>query len=265
MAVGAYDEATRFYEAALEQYRALGDDRGLVLVLGRLADDRLRRRDADGARELAEESLAIARRIGFRPGESSALRILADAELDAGDEQRALLLATEGVAPGDAADWAWTRVRSRHVLARALLGLDRVEDAEAQLRDALVVLETVRDRMGAILVLTGLVRVASRAGEPERAGRLWGALEAEHDRSPINTRFGSWADVEADHADVLRSVAGAAFESGRARGRLLSLEEACALERGGAPGASRVAERPGAPARAGLSSRAPRGSGSRPP
>ena len=91
--------------------------------------------------------------------------------------------------------------------------------------------------------------------------RILGALDAEHARTPINTGFGSWTKLEVDLADVLRPVAGPELETGRAHGRRLTLEEACALERGGAAGASRVAEGPGRPA---VSSRAPRGSGSRP-
>jgi hypothetical protein len=65
-------------------------------------------------------------------------------------------------------------------------------------------------------------RIAAFRDEAERAGTLWGAVEAVAEREPKSTTEQAlleyWPHVER--------VGGPDFERGRARGRALSLEEA---------------------------------------
>ena len=78
---------------------------------------------------------------------------------------------------------------------------------------------TIRgSRRGSLLVLAV---VARRRGDDERAGRLWGAVEAERERGPGLGRGGARAP-----AARRRQAAGRRFEAGREAGRRLSLEEA---------------------------------------
>ena len=57
------------------------------------------------------------------------------------------------------------------------------------------------------------------------AASAGGALEAEENRGPI----GQWEAARPEYEQELAPYEGAAFERGRARGRLLSADEAVAF------------------------------------
>jgi hypothetical protein len=70
--------------------------------------------------------------------------------------------------------------------------------------------------------LARLARISAERGELERAGRLWGALEAEEERGPV----GAW-DVERErYAAPVLAHTGPEFERGREQGRALELDAA---------------------------------------
>jgi hypothetical protein len=72
-----------------------------------------------------------------------------------------------------------------------------------------------------------LAGFATATGQLERAGCLWGALEAEVERAPV----GYW---EADRDELARRVVrdDPTFERGREEGRRLSLDQAVAYALG---------------------------------
>jgi hypothetical protein len=75
-----------------------------------------------------------------------------------------------------------------------------------------------------VSALATLATIARAAGEIERAGLLWGALEAEERRAPA-----TWAiDREAWEA-LVSADAGPEFERARRTGSVLNLDEAVAL------------------------------------
>src|SRR5207245_922928 len=63
--VGDYDEGHELHEQSLALYRRIGDERGVSMVLPRLAIEAQRTGDLELARELCAESLEIHRRPGF--------------------------------------------------------------------------------------------------------------------------------------------------------------------------------------------------------
>ena len=65
-------------------------------------------------------------------------------------------------------------------------------------------------------------------GDPVRAGTLWGAIEAEAERTPRETTTESLAQYEP----YVEPVRDDAFEEARKQGRTLSLEEAIAYALG---------------------------------
>ncbi len=67
-----------------------------------------------------------------------------------------------------------------------------------------------------------LARFAASSSQSERAGRLWGAIEAEEARAPV----GAWEHQREEFAAPVLADGGPEFEAGRAAGRLLSLDEA---------------------------------------
>ena len=75
-----------------------------------------------------------------------------------------------------------------------------------------------------IYLLALLARAAAEDGRLERAGELWGALEADEARGPI----GQWEDEREAYAAPVLAHADDAFERGRSRGHARSLDEVVA-------------------------------------
>ena len=83
----------------------------------------------------------------------------------------------------------------------------------------------VGDRQNVLYALALLARVAAQDGREARAGRLWGAIEAEEARGPV----GAWEGDREQEEHAVLAAAGAAFDSARAEGRVLALADAIAF------------------------------------
>lgn len=78
------------------------------------------------------------------------------------------------------------------------------------------------DRTGTVWGLALHARIAVARGDVERAGRLWGAVEAEEARAPLS----GWSRYRDEYASPVLARAGPELDRGRAQGRSLSLDEA---------------------------------------
>ena len=67
-----------------------------------------------------------------------------------------------------------------------------------------------------------LAALEAERGNAERAGELWGAVEAEEQRGAI----GQWENEREQYERMVFAHADAELEAGREAGRLLSLEDA---------------------------------------
>jgi predicted ATPase len=222
--VGDFEEGGRYQEQATEIFRRLGDERGLALMLARSAVGANLRGEHERARALCEESLALGRSLGFEKPIAQALLILAYVEMDEGRSAEAMALADDAAARAGAIGWRWWEVGSLLQAAECAFRLEGPLADGGRARRCLAAAHEIGDRRHAIYALALLARAAAAAGDRRRAGRLWGAIEAETERGPI----GQW---EAEHEEYARHVLVAApdFEQGRAEGRLLSLDEAVAV------------------------------------
>ncbi len=81
---------------------------------------------------------------------------------------------------------------------------------------------TTGERQRTVFSLARIAGIAARHEDSTRAGRLWGAIEAEEARGPI----GVWEQQRDELAAPVLAVSGAEFERGRAAGRRLTLDEA---------------------------------------
>lgn len=97
-------------------------------------------------------------------------------------------------------------------------------EAEEVLLSSIESLAAAMDRGNIALSLASAAAVAARLEDPERAGTLWGAFEAEAERQPRPSTDQAMALSEPS----LEVVRGEVFEQARSRGRTLSLEEAVA-------------------------------------
>ncbi len=99
--------------------------------------------------------------------------------------------------------------------------LGRTDVAEKRAGEALGLARQVGDRQFTVYALGLLARFAAAGGRVERAGRLWGAIEAEEARGPI----GQWEHEREDYAAPVLALAGPEFDAARAAGRALRLAE----------------------------------------
>jgi predicted ATPase len=220
--VGEFERGTHIYEQALEAYRALGDTGREADVLDRLANAALARGEVARARAFLDESLEIHRRFGDRRGETVALGSFAGVEWRDGNHERALELAAESAAMARDLGFAWWEAQMVYSLCEWTLELGRAEDAERFGREALELSARIGERQLAVYLLALLARLAGRRGQSERAGVLWGAVEAEERRGSV----GQWERERESYAAAILDEPGPDFEGGRMRGRTLTLDEA---------------------------------------
>ena len=222
--VGDFDEGTRLHEQSLEAFRRLGDDRAVAHLLARVAGDAARRGDETRARRLAEESLRMNQEIGSPSGEAFVYSILARAAGTAGRFEEAIELSRRAADAARSVGFAWVAVHSLYEVVTYSAELGRIVEAEADGLEALRRAEEIGDRQLMIYLLALLARAAGSRGARERAGVLWGAVEAEEARAPV----GQWEAERDAHAAPVLAHADDVFERARRQGRSLSLSEAVA-------------------------------------
>jgi predicted ATPase/class 3 adenylate cyclase len=218
----------RLYGEGLALYRRLGDERGIAIMLHRLSIHA--RGDPTRARELAEESLRIFQRIGYPRGECQALAMIAAVEVDTGNEELGVLLAERSAAIAASAGFVWYEARIRAWLADLALAAARPDEAEPHVRETLALARRMGDRFTTLRALLQYARLAGQRGDLERAGCLWGAVEAERARKPL----GGWGSTEAAaHSSYLVGLLGdPQFRRGHELGRSLPLSEAATYAAG---------------------------------
>jgi predicted ATPase/class 3 adenylate cyclase len=225
--VGEFEQGTRLYEESLSEYTTIGDERGRAEALHRLANSAIAEDDYLRARALAEESLEIHRRFGSRKGEAVALGTIADVEWRTGNRELALELAEKSAAMAAETGFLWWHVGMLYCLCEWSLQSERPGEGDRFGRAALELAHRIGDRMHCVYLLALLARGAAEDGRLERAGVMWGAVEAEEERGMV----GQWeGEREVYAAPVLAHTdANGDFERGRAEGRGLSLDDAVGI------------------------------------
>src|SRR5215207_1217056 len=178
--------AVRRYGESAAAFRALRDDRRAVEVDVRVAANLFALGDVPGARELAQQSLQLARQYETKWVEAQAIGILgrasyADGQLHAAWEQtqRSADIAAD-------CGFHWWQARQLVDLIEVGLDLGRLDEGAEAGRAALRLSITIEDRLVMVWALTGLARVELARGKVERAGRMWGAVTSETERDPIS-------------------------------------------------------------------------------
>jgi len=226
---GRLEEGRHYLEASLAEYRRIGDERGIGIVLQRLAFEERRTDNWKAALPLVDESLRLHRQIGFRKGEAVGLGALAYLNLQGGDEAAALALFEQSAALAAETGFTWWRVTMHLTLAELLHKRGRLGESEAWIREALHLIAGMGDRPRTVYALALLAWWAAEAGQEVRAGRLWGAIEGEEERAPIGPwggPVGQWEAEREHYAQLILSRDGPEFARGRLEGRHLSLQQA---------------------------------------
>ena len=149
---------------------------------------------------------------------------LAEMELRYGDPQLGRQLILQNIEFAREVGFTWWEAGKHITLAEHALMSGDLAEAERRTREGPRLERRLTDRAACVVCLALLAASAAGRGDPERAGRLWGAVEAE-ERNGAMAR--DWEEVERKkYAAHVESVVGPAFEQGRAEGARLSFGEA---------------------------------------
>ena len=218
---GAFDEGARLGDEALELYRELGEEWGVAHMLLRLAVDESRRGEVATAKALLEESLALWK----SPfNEAQVALQLGSILFREGRGEEALELADRAARLSHEIDFIWWEKNALEIGAEIALTLGRLEYARERAISGVALAQAIGDRQGLVYGLGLLAWAAAEAGEAARAGRLWGAVEAEAARGPV----GQWEAERDDYASHLSRVSGADFDRAVENGRRMALDDAVA-------------------------------------
>lgn len=207
---------------SLELFRELGDERQIATLELRLGYSALYRGDLDEARRLADACLEGHRANGNMRGESQALTLAGEILFAEGSPEKGLELIARGAELAEESGFSWWRARTLRLMVDRTLELGRLDDAEHWLAESLEHCRRLGDARGTMFALARLARVEAEAGLQERAGLIWGAIEAEERRAI----HGNWEQVRDDLASRVLALADATFEEAAATGRLWTLDEA---------------------------------------
>ena len=188
------------YDEALRSWREIGDRREIanalynrayadmiVIMDGRGVEEQVR-----SSRAMLDEALAIYEELGDKGGEGNILWALGSVSFFTADAKnaepwyrRSLELHREA---GNRTMEAW----SLHMLALSLAAQRDFEAASTTARHALQHFYEAGDVSGVILTMDDLSIVAIATGQPERAGRLWGA--ARHLQQTTGTALADYVE-----------------------------------------------------------------------
>jgi predicted ATPase/class 3 adenylate cyclase len=211
-------EAKECYAESLALYRQLGDSWGISHLLMRLAHAEYDLGDRESALRYANESIELSRPHGYARNEAQVLTLLSGFAFEEGDVERACALLLESVERSEGFPW-WQAI-NLSALGDGLLEAGRPADAAPYARQALEVSVRIDDRLRAMYALAQLAHAAAKLGQEERAGRLWGFVEAEHARAPLQ----GWDHRKALHSGAVLGTT--EFERGREAGSALTFEQA---------------------------------------
>jgi predicted ATPase len=222
---GDDEAAALLYDQSLTLFSHLGDEHGRAVLLHRLGIQAMRRKEPERARELVEAGHAIHERNDDRWGLTQTIGTLGALARDAGDDARAFELIAKSASLAREVAVPWWESGMLAELAQLALNAGRIDEGETRAREALALANRIRDRGGRVFGVGLFARLAAERAQPERAGRLWGAIEHENVGAPL----GGWRRHRERCEERMRQAASPEFERGYAEGHALTLDDAVSL------------------------------------
>jgi predicted ATPase len=214
--------AEQEYERALEAFQAAGDELEATHIRHRLAFAAQHQGELERAKRLASEALELDRSTGNRRDEAMALNVLGVVAFNEADPEKGLRLSLESAAVSESLGFSWFQGVTLLGASELLIAANDPEGAVPVFLDGLDTLLSVQDRINLANALAVGAALAAMHGRAEEAGTLWGGLEAAAEREP---RGSTTASMD-EYWPYVERVKGEEFETGRKRGRTLTLEEA---------------------------------------
>lgn len=193
MRLGKIAEGESAAAQALQAFRASGNQRLIALGLRTLAAAAVFRNDLDAAADLYREALPLSQALQDERGVHIIAGNLAEIEAASGNFEQALVHAKEAL------EIARTR-REEVILCTLLtnataylLELDRIGEAHSMAVEALTVSDEIQSEIHAAVAIQHLAAIAAKCGDPARAARLFGYVDAayarlENSREPTEAR-----------------------------------------------------------------------------
>jgi tetratricopeptide (TPR) repeat protein len=224
---GHYEEATDLLQTSLHLERKIGGHRwGVASCLNNLGAVAGRQGDNARARRYYEESLASSREGGYKALVASVLTNLGDVADIEGDQERAHALYQESLALrrelGEKTGVAYSLFR----LGGMAHQRGEVAQAHDHYAETLKLLVELGDKEYMVACLEGMACLATTEGRLERAGRLWGAAEAQREALGIPLPPGKRAEYEPYLTAARAQADSHVWQSAWPEGRQLLLEEA---------------------------------------
>ena len=201
----------------------------MAITEHRIGVNRYRVGERERARAVLEESLRRSNAGGFRVNGMMVRGSLAWFDYQEGLVEQAFETTKQTLAAAQEIGFRWWESNLRNTLALFALELDRLDEAEEHARAELSLGLVMSDRRHALQGLGYLAQLAAMRGDKERAGCLWGALEAEELRGAavgLRPRMRGWEEERASFEAVVLADADDGFERERAEGRRMTLEDA---------------------------------------
>jgi len=219
---GDWQAAGEYYRQSLDLYRQIGDEAGELRLMHRMTLIAFVRGDLAAARQVTDDGLRRATALGLRYERSELLRSASVIAFRSGDAKLAYDLEREslellrGIGP-----WAWGETSRLRTMAEIASHLGWHDRADEHGRESLAIARLSGDRIKSLIALAALAVVAIRAGDVERAGRIWGAIETEERRSFL----GWWSTYRGRYDEVANARPGPVFDEARAAGREVALDD----------------------------------------
>ena len=214
--------AERLYGESLRAFEEIGDRRSIAHLLMRLGHSALYRDDLEQARSLGARSLELCGDGDYPTTKALSLGLVGETECRLGNEAYGMELIAQSAELAGEIGFSWQRTRMLRRLADRALEHGDVAEAARAVQESLRLSRELGDRISMVFALARLARIAAEMGEIERAGLLWGAVEAEEEGGAL----GAWYGERERFAVPVLAHTGPDFERGREQGRKLSLEEA---------------------------------------
>ena len=216
--VGDIDTASEMYGRALAEFRALDDRARVAAVLHRLANLALARNDAEDAARLVEQTEELLPDCPETRLHAQLLHTRGSIERMHGRLNEALDLYVASARRAHEIGFTWWEALCLGDAAEVAALLGRGNDAARHMRDALPLCHGIGDRLNTIWGLANFADLAAAEGDVDRAGMLWGAIEAEERRGVLSV----WEQERSGVVDRLPPLPPDAVASGRA----MTLDEA---------------------------------------
>lgn len=247
--LGDYPRSERLGNEALVRARVIGDRRGAALALMVLGVNAKDQGDDDGARSHLSACLELCRELGDRQWLPVALNHLGLVTYR-DDPDRAREMSEEALGLQRASGDRWSAAVSLQNLAAMAVDRDDLPSAAAHYQEGLAIWSDFADPWGLAHCLAGLAAIAAATGEPDRAARVLGAVDALRTAIGAAHRLRDKGPFDRAVSTTRARLGDDAFSAQWSAGLLLSperaVEEAAAIGgHGPGPGTPRSESQPG--------------------